>query len=289
MIITDYVKYIDTDSLFLGIGEFFNNVGINIKKYDEDELIEIIKKASRIIEDYVNKRTVKECQYQDYNSQVDDFFIGFKQEIIAKTALFVKKKKYAYWVVNEEGTPTDKLAVTGLEIVRSDSGEAIRDRMRDVYNMILRDEPDDEIVEVIEKYKKELKQVSPEEIAANIGINGLSKYIVDGKPIKGTPWHVKGVANYRQLLKILNLTDEYEDIHEATKAKVAYLKPNAYGMNVITFLRWPKEFEFTIQVDYDTMIEKFFLKKIGFLLEPMDKMDLLQDKSVQESLDLFFN
>lgn len=286
--IRDWVTYIDTDSLFIRLGDYYKLVDPMWSNKTDEEKIQLILEESKRIEDYVNKRTIKECQYEDYNSQVDDFFIGFKQEIIAKTALFVKKKKYAYWVVNEEGTPTDKLAVTGLEIVRSDSGEAVRERMKAIYDMILRDMPEEDIINRIEQYKKELKQVSPEEIAANIGINNLQKYIVDGKPIKGTPWHVKGVANYRYLLKSLKLEDDYEDIHESTKAKVVYVKPNPFGVSVLTFLRWPKEFEFTIQVDYDTMIEKFFLKKIGFLLEPMGKMNMLEGKSTQESLDLFF-
>jgi DNA polymerase elongation subunit (family B) len=285
---TDMVCYIDTDSLFIRLGDYCKLNDPQWESYDDDKKISYILEEARRIEDYVNKRTLDEVQMIDYNSQVTDFVIGFKQEIIAKTALFVKKKKYAYWVVNEEGTPCDKLSVTGLEIVRSDSGEAIRTRMKDIYDMILRDLPEDKIVNKIEKYKKELRKVSAEEIAANIGINNLQKYIVDEKPIKGTPWHVKGVANYRRLLKLLKLEDQYEDIHEGSKAKVVYVKPNPYGVSVLTFLRWPKEFEFTIQIDYDTMIEKFFLKKIGFLLEPMDKMNMLEDKSVQESLDAFF-
>lgn len=286
--ITDWVSYIDTDSLFIRLGAYMELYDPNWDSYNDDKKVELILEEARRIEDYVNKRTFEEIQMIDYNSQVTDFIIGFKQEIIAKTALFVKKKKYAYWVLNEEGTPCDKLAVTGLEIVRSDSGEAVRERMKIIYDMILRDKPENEISNKIEKFKQELKKVSAEEIAANIGVNNLQKYIVDGRPVKGTPWHIKGVANYRNLLKLLKLENEYEDIHDATKAKVVYVKPNQYGIETISFTRWPKEFEFTIQIDYDTMIEKFFLKKIGFLLEPMGRMDILQGKHTQETLNAFF-
>ena len=78
-------------------------------------------------------------------------------------------------MVNEEGVPCDKMSVTGLDIVRSDSSEAIRIKMKDIYEMILKAEPDDEIAAKIEKYKNELYSVEPEEIAANIGINNLVK------------------------------------------------------------------------------------------------------------------
>lgn len=285
----DLVAYIDTDSLFIMLGTYMCRIyGEKWDNLTDDQKVEIILKEAKEIEKYVNNRVYNETQKIDYNSQVEDFKIGFKQEIVAKKALFVKKKKYAYWCVSEEGVPVDKLSVTGLEIVRSDSSEAVRDRLKNVYQMILKDESENKIKNRIEQYKKELKNVSPEEIAANISVNNINKYIINGEHIKGTPWHIKGVANYRKILKILDIEQKYEDIHEATKAKVLYLKPNKFGIDVITFNRWPHELDDTIQPDYDIMVEKFFLKKIGFLLEPMDKMYILEGKSVKESLDLFF-
>jgi DNA polymerase elongation subunit (family B) len=286
--ITDWVKYIDTDSLFIGLGDYMKLIHSDWEDISDDDKVKLILKEAKEIEKYVNDRVYSEVQKGDYNSQVEDFKIGFKQEIVAKKALFVKKKKYAYWCINEEGVPVDKLSVTGLEIVRSDSSEAIRERLKVVYEMILKDKSEKEIIDVIERYKKELKSVAPEEMAANISVNNISKYIIKGQPIKGTPWHIKGVANYRKLLKELKLENKYEDIHESTKAKVIYLKKNAYGADTVSFNRWPIEFNDVIEPDYDVMIDKFFLNKIGFLLEPMNKMHLLENKSVQKSLNLFF-
>jgi len=252
------------------------------------EKIEIISKISDVIVDNVNNRIFNETQSQDYNSQVKDFKIVFEQEIIAKTALFVKKKKYTYWCVNKDGTPVDKLEVSGLEIVRSDSSEGIRIRLKDIMVKIMKKYPEDEIINTINKYKKELMKASPEEIAANIGINNLSKYIVNGKSTKGTPWHVKGVANYRNLLKRYNIVDKYEDIFEGIKAKVIYIKKNRFNMETVSFHKWPKEFDVDVEPDRGKMIEKFFLKKIGFLLEPMGKIHLLDSKNTEKMLNLFF-
>jgi len=238
--------------------------------------------------DNVNNRIFDETQSQDYNSQVKDFKILFEQEIIAKTALFVKKKKYTYWCVNKDGTPVDKLEVSGLEIVRSDSSEGVRIRLKDVMTMIMKKYPEDDIIERINKYKKELMKSNPEDIAANIGVNNLTKYIINDKPIKGTPWHVKGAANYRMLLKQYDVVDKYEDIFEGVKAKVIYLKKNRFNMDVVTFHKWAKEFDNDIEVDKEKMIEKFFLKKIGFLLEPMGKMHLLDSKNTEKLMNLFF-
>ena len=277
---------IDTDSLFIKLGKFFVDNGINLNEFDEDKIIKIVLNLSKIIEEHVNMRVFEEVQLQDYNSQVTDFKIEFKQEIVAKRALFVKKKKYAYWCVNEDGLTVDKLCVTGLEVVRSDSGIAARKKIKVVMEMILKDAAEDKLIETIDKYKKELRVVPAEEIAANITTNNIGKYLSEGKPIKGTPWHIKGVYNYRMLLDKLNLENKYEDINEGTKSKVLYVKKNPYNIETVTFTVWPKEFNDVLTIDYDVMMEKFFINKIKMLLEPMGKESMLDNK--KKSLGMFF-
>jgi DNA polymerase elongation subunit (family B) len=281
--------YIDTDSLFITLGEYFEKVDEKWKSRSSKEKIEkIINFSKNTLEPYVNKRTYEETQLLDYNSQVKDFKIEFKQEIISRSALFIKKKKYAYWKVNEEGNPVNEISVTGLEIIRSDSSQAIRPRLRHIMEMIIKQKPEKEITSMIKKYRKELKELSPGELAANIGINNIQKYLGSGKPIKGTPWHVKGVYNYRILLKMLKIEHLYENIHEGIKSKVAYVKRNPFNIETITFQEWPKEFDEIVQFDKDIMIDKFFIKKIQTLLKPIDKEYIIEG-NIQEKLGAFFN
>lgn len=305
----DYVKYIDTDSLFVGIGEWIEDNGYTEIWNDlsKDEKIAWIKKISGAIEKYIDGRIFNEVQLGDYNSQVHDFKIGFKQEIIAQTALFVKKKKYSYYLVDKEGVPKDELKTTGLEIVRSDSSEAIRPRLKKVMEMIVKQEPDQEIAAEIRRCRKELREMSPEDLAANVGINNIRKYLtgtikkgdfweeddinfvtdlINQKPKKGTPWHVKGVYNYRMLLEALDIKDKYEDIYEGLKAKVIYVKKNPFGVDMVTFQEWPKEFDNVIQFDHETMIEKFFINKIRTLLEPLGKEHIIDRDDTK--LSVFF-
>jgi DNA polymerase elongation subunit (family B) len=284
----DMVAYIDTDSLFIKLGDYFEKTDADWLASDDSVKIDKILDFSVMLEEYVNERIFEETQKGDYNSQVDDFKIMFKQEIIAKSALFVKKKKYAYWVVNDEGTPADDLAVKGLEIVRSDSAEDIRVRLKHVYELIMKQAPEKELSDTLKKYQSELKNVSPEGIAANIGVNNIKKYIGTGKPIKRTPWHVRGVHNYRILLKELGIDKKYEQIHEGEKAKVVYLKPNTYDLDIMTFQKWPSEFDRYLTIDYDLMIDKFFMNKVGFLLNPMGKESLLRSKETENVFNAFF-
>jgi len=280
------------NSLYININNFIlDNIknGDNWTLLSDEEKIKYVMEISKIIEDHVNDKTYNETQLIDYNSQVKDLKITFEQEKIAKTALFIKKKKYAVWCVNEEGISVDKISVTGLEVVRSDSSQIIREKLKNILEMIMKSKSDKELMDIIDKNKKELKDIYPEEIAANIGVNGIDKYIIDGKSIKGTPWHVKGVANYRRLLRELKIEDKYEDIYESIKAKVVYVKKNPFDIETITFHRWPKEFDKILEVDHETMVSKFFLKKIGFLLEPIGKINLIETSQKREEvLNSFF-
>jgi len=279
---------VDTDSLFINLGSFLDkHIGDKWRSLDEEKIIDYIRKISSVIEDNVDSRSYREIQRKCYNSNVTDFRITFKQEIVAKSTLFVKKKKYSFWCVDEEGAPVDKLKTTGLEIIRSETPEAVRPRLKNIMNLILKDTSDDELINIIERYKKELKEVYPEEISVNTSVNNINKYISPTGPRKGTPWHVKGVYNYREMLKHLDIVDKYEDIHNKSKAKIIYVKKNAFGFESVSFLRWPKEFNEIVQIDYDKMIKKYFTAKIEILLDPMNKKDLLNSVN-KSNLNLFF-
>jgi len=275
----DFIIYCDTDSLYLNVGMFFDIfIGKDWRGFTDDVIITHILNITKYIENYLNDKAYRDIQRKAYNSPVTDFRIKFKQEVIAKSALFVKKKKYSLWHVNEEGAPVDKIKTTGLEIIRSETPESVRPMLRDLMEMILKNNSDKDIRDRIIKNKKELSKIIPEEIAVNIGIHDLDKYIDENnKCAKGTPMHVKGVANYRALLKNLKLENQYEEIETGAKVKVVYLKKNQFGYDVMSFNRWPKEFDKVIQVDITKMIEKQFIGKIKTILKPMEKQDLIDD------------
>jgi len=284
----DLILYMDTDSLFINVGRLFDLYGVEWKNKTDEYIMNHIHNISVVTEDYVNDKAYREMQRTVYNSTETDFRIKFKREIIAKSILFVKKKKYSAWIVDEERNPVDKIKTTGLEIVRSDTPEVVRPVLKDIMSMILKGSSDNELSTMISKCKKELQGMPPEAISTNIGIHDTKKYIgPDGKSVKGTPMQIKGVANYRALLKILGLEGKYEDIMEDAKVKVLYVKKNKFGFDAMAFNRWPKEFDSVLQVDYTRQIEKTFLNKCEMLLKVLGKTDLLYVKA-KESLKLFF-
>ena len=288
--IIDYVLYSDTDSLYIDLGSFMiNNIGKEKWSLLPDEQkIEIIKQINSVIETHVNNKIYKDVQRKQYNSTETEFRVSFKQEIIAKSILFIKKKKYSSWIVNEEGVDCDKIKTTGLEIVRSDTPEIVRPMLKEIMSMILKGASDKDLAARIESCKKELMDAPPEGISTNVGIHDTKKYMgVDNKCKKGTPMHVKGVANYRNLLHSLKLEGKYEDIAEGTKAKIVYVKKNSFGFDAIAFTRWPVEFDKILQIDHQKQIEKVFTHKIEGLLEVMNKLGLLHS-AAKSNIGLFF-
>ena len=287
----DYIAYIDTDSLFMKMEEFLLSTGVDQDKWKvlpDKQKIDAILKLSRKIEEYVDDCCYKELQQGTYNSIVerDDFSIVFKQEIVCKAALFIKKKKYGFHVVNNEGVDDDKIDVTGLEIIRSETPSAFKIILKKVLRFILENKTDKEIIQFVNDCKESIKKEEPEDISSNININKLGKYIVNGEPIKGTPYHIKGAANYHKLLKLFNINGYYESLIEGNKAKVVYVKSNPYDIEVISYIKWPKEFSDNgIEPDYDKMIEKFLINKIKILLEPQNREDILKRNS---TFDMFF-
>lgn len=281
----DFVLYIDTDSIFYSIEDWIG-YHIGLEKWNNlDDLakISVCKRISKIVVNHVNTRIYDNVQLKHFNSRKDFKFI-FEQEIIARAALFVAKKKYGMSIVDKNGIEKDnEIFVRGLEIVQSSTPRAIKPLINNIMGMVLSGVSDKEISQIIKRDKKELVNAKPDEISVNIGANNLSKYIISGEPTKGAPWHIKGINNYHKMLNSLGLSSKYPQIKGVgEKVKVVYIsKPNKYNVDNISFLKWPIEFD--IKIDYKEMIERFYVKKIEKLLKPINKTELLNSNII----DLF--
>ena len=87
------------------------------------------------VQDYINK------SYNYFSSKFlnirGDHRFEIKQEMIAKSAFWVTKKRYGQWIINDGGLEVEKLDVKGLDIVRSSFPPAFRDFMTKVLKAIL--------------------------------------------------------------------------------------------------------------------------------------------------------
>jgi hypothetical protein len=163
------------------------------------------------------------------------------------------------------------MKVMGLEMIKSSTPSAIREKMKEAIQLMVNGTQDD-IHTFIADFRKEFKKLPVEEISFPRGLNGLNTYS-DAVHLykKGTPIHVKGAIIYNTNLKRLNLTKKYPLIQEGEKVKFTYLKmPNPFKDTVISYpSRLPKEFEMQQYIDYDMQFDKAFLEPIKVILDCM--------------------
>lgn len=270
------------NSGFINIQNFIydNDLGDFFESLSEEDKIYWVKRIASNVEDFVNDKSYNITQRMSLNSAEEEFKISFKSENIFKAGFWVRKKKYFLYIIDEEGVrPKEPLSVVGLETVRSDTPIAVKPYLKQIMIDILTDFSEDNLKTKIFKYKDELKQSPPSDIAQNIGIHNFSRYIdAEGGCVKGTPRHIKGAAALKNISNLAKLTDKVEEIHDGDKAKVVYVKPNRYGTDTLSFIKWMPEFdELGLELDYDKMIDKTFIKKVEMFLEPIGKKYILSN------------
>jgi len=264
----DYVIASDTDSIYLRMGELVDKF---IKdQSDKQKVISLMDKiCEEKIQPYIDESYDELASYVHAYAQK----MVMKREGLSDKGIWTAKKRYILNVYNNEGVQYNEpqMKVMGLEMVKSSTPSAIRQKMKESIKIMLQGTEDD-IHKFIADFKAEFNTLPPEEISFPRGLNGLQEYsdkITMYK--KGTPIHVKGAILYNYYLKQLGLTKQYPLIQNGEKLKFTYLKqPNPFKDMVISYpVRLPKEFGIHEYIDYDTQFEKAFLEPIKVILDCM--------------------
>ena len=276
----DYVIASDTDSIYLRMAELINKF---IK--DTSDKQKVISLMDKICEDkiqpYIDKSYGELAEYVHAYDQK----MQMKREGLSDKGIWTAKKRYILNVYNNEGVQyaEPKMKVMGLEMVKSSTPSAIREKMKESIGIMLRGTEED-IHKFIANFKEEFKKLPAEEISFPRGLNGLSKYTDAVSLYKlGTPIHVKGAILYNNYLKQNNLTKKYPLIQEGEKIKFTYLKlPNHFKDMVISYpSRLPKELGLDKYIDYDVQFDKAFLEPIKVILNCLgwttEKVNSLED------------
>jgi DNA polymerase elongation subunit (family B) len=198
-----------------------------------------------------------------------------KREVLADKAIWTAKKRYILNVHNSEGVQyaKPKKKVMGLEMIKSSTPTACRDKLRESIDVIF-DANEEAIQTFIQTFRSEFETLPLADIAFPRGVNGLDKYS-DKKSIYGSgcPIHVRGSLIYNHFLSTHKLTNKYQLIKGGEKIKFVFLKePNTVQSNVIAFPQGdiPKEFDLHKYIDYNTQFEKSFLEPLKIILDAID-------------------
>ena len=207
--------YCDTDSVFVSLDGLVKN-------------IDDIKKETNELQKHVNDKLEGACK--NFLGIKENNYLELKQELIAKSGIFIAKKKYALLLVEIKGhkpTEDEELEIKGIDVIKSSFPIAMKFLLKDIIKDILDDKCKDDIDEKLFEFNKGKNEIDILDFGINTGVKNLGKYYDEKvKYKKGTPVHCKAALNYNLFLERNNLSKIYKPIKSGDKIKYFYLKNN---------------------------------------------------------------
>jgi DNA polymerase elongation subunit (family B) len=265
----DYNIYIDTDSVFFSAVPLLEKRYPNWRQLPDDDVALKVDAIAGETQDYLNNF------YDVFSERIlnvpkDKHRLQIKKEFVSRSGIWIAKKRYAQWIIAENGIKCDQLQVKGLDVVRSSFPGAFKVFMKQTLIDILRSEPKEVMDEKILTFKSSLPNIGFYDIAKSSSVKELSKYTPAKGAMfqfaKGTPAHVKAAWTYNQLLKHFNCGFKYSPMRNGDKMKWVYLKQNPLKLDTIAFKGAddPEEIESFIKnyIDYDKIFEHEMQNKL---------------------------
>lgn len=221
------------------------------------------------------------------------------REIVGTKALFIKKKRYAVLVYDQEGERKDvdgkqgKVKALGLDLKRSDTPKLVQDFLSEILMMTLTGVPKDDIVKKIKEFKIAFEDLPPWDKGTPKRVNNLTKFTElerrNGKT--NMPGHVRAAINWNNLRR-LNGDNRSMEIVDGMKTIVCKLKENPLGYTSVGFPTdqrhlpdWFKELPFDNSLMEATIVDQKVDNLLGVL--DWDLAALTDTKSSFQSLFSF--
>jgi DNA polymerase elongation subunit (family B) len=268
----DYNIYIDTDSVFFSAVPLLDHRHKNWKEMPDSEVALLVDGIAGETQDFLNN-FYNILAEKIFNVPKEKHRFQIKKEFVSRSGIWIAKKRYAQWIIAENGIPTDRLDVKGLDVVRSSYPAQFRNFMSGVLIDILKGETEMVLTDKIYDFKKDLVNMDVTSIAKNSAVKELSKYIPKKKDNRamfqfnsGTPAHVKAAIAHNQLLVHFKCPAKHAPMRDGDKIKWVYLKQNPYGLDAVGFKGHddPDEIMDLVRtyIDYDKIFERELLKKL---------------------------
>ncbi len=282
----NYTIYNDTDSGYFSLEKLVDLLNPNDEMTKAQILDKIVSFNEKYIDVWVDEYTDKfSADFNVFNKSV----IGAKPEKIADMGLFVAKKKYALRAVWDEGSylvENPKMAVTGLEIVRSSTPKFCREYLKKSLPIIM-DEDERAVADFIKEVKVKFMEAPIDDISRVSGIGTLmyegelgdkyKKVKADGSydlnkngRIQSAPINVRAAINSNLYSKEKGLDTTFPQITAKDKVKYVFLKtPNEVGDEVIGFFdsRFLDKAGLTELVNKEHMFNLVFLQPLQLMLD----------------------
>ena len=279
----DYVIASDTDSIYLNMGPLVDKF-LSRKSDDKTKVVQLLDKICEDkLEPFIEQSYTELANYVSAYEQK----MIMKRENISERGIWTAKKRYILNVWNSEGVQYSepKLKMMGIEAVKSSTPAPCRTMIKDGLKLMMSG-TEEEVIDFIDKCRKEFKALPPEQIAFPRSVSDVVKYrSYSDIYSKGTPIHCRGALLFNHYIKEKKLDNKYSLINNGEKIKFIYLKkPNIIQENVISFIQdFPHELGLDKYIDYELQFEKSFLDPLKSIL---DAIGWNVEKTV--NLDLFF-
>ena len=287
--------YIDTDSVFFSAVPLMDKRYPNWKEQDQDTIAGYVNVIAEEMQDYLND-FYNILSKKIFNVDKDKHRLEIKKEYVAKAGLWIAKKRYAQWIISDNGVPVDKLDVKGLDVKRSSFPKAFQEIMSDVLISILRGQTEEEITEKVLTFKKSMTELDIKNIAKNSAVKNLTKYMPKGKRNlfsvgKGTPAHVKAAIMYNDALKHFNAPFKHEPMRDGDKIKWVYLKENPLGLDGLGFFGYndPKDVNNFLETytDHNKIFERELRKKLQDFYDAIGWGEVISEQKTAEKFFSF--
>jgi DNA polymerase elongation subunit (family B) len=268
----DYNIYIDTDSVFFSAVPLLDHRYKDWRTLPDSEIAQKVDSIAGETQDFLNN-FYDIFSEKVFNVPKEKHRFQIKKEFVSRSGIWIAKKRYAQWIIAENGIPCDTLQVKGLDVVRSSYPAQFRKFMSGVLISILQGETEMVLTDRIYDFKKDLVNMDVTSIAKNSAVKELSKYIPKKKDNRamfqfnsGTPAHVKAAIAHNQLLVHFKCAAKHAPMKDGDKIKWVYLKQNPYGLDAVGFKGYedPEEIMDLVRmyIDYDKIFERELLKKL---------------------------
>lgn len=254
--------YSDTDSIYMKLPSKI------IEKLPED-----IQKSTDLLDKFIENKI--QPVVNNSSKELGDIFNAFdsskisaKREVISTKAVFIAKKRYFMRVIDSEGVRFSEphLKTMGIDLVRSSTPEFSKKYLKKSIDIIL-DSNEEELKKWIRDVREKYQSQNLLSIAKTSSVSS-SKYNL--KTDKSIPINSRAFLitnNYIDSLK----TQEFQPLELGEKVKMLYLKtPNPLNSNIFAFNNEKFAQRFKEYVDYDSNFEKFFLKPLELMIEPLN-------------------
>ena len=197
--------------------------------------------------------------YNSIADQVNESFPGFMEqafhcpremgsvirggrEIVARTGLFITKKRYAVLYIDKENKRVDingkpgKVKAMGLDLKRSDTPVIIQEFLSEILNKVLTGTQREEIVTRIREFKYVFMERPGWEKGSPKRVNNLTKYRKEEERLgkANMPGHVRAALNWNNLRR-MNSDNYSMQVVDGMKTIVCKLKPNPLGWTSIGY------------------------------------------------------